>query len=200
MGLILNLRGTSGAGKTELARLILAEYGWRRQCPETHNRVEPVYRAARDVPFAYRLRHPRAGRPLVVIGHYQVTSGGCDTIRAQDGGLAEALRFAGDVASSDHDVLIEGLRLSSEVELSAKLAAQHLLHILRLSTPVEQCVTNLVSRRRVAKSRVRAIEGSTVEEHIRVEDACARLRLHATVEVLNFSQALARAKALFGIA
>jgi hypothetical protein len=51
-----------------------------------------------------------------------------------------------------------------------------------------------------AKSRVRAIEGSTVEEHIRVEDACARLRLHATVEVLNFSQALARAKALFGIA
>jgi hypothetical protein len=98
--------------------------------------VEPIYQSRRKLPFAYRLRHPSKGRPLVVVGHYEVTSGGCDTIRARDGGLAEAVAFAGEFASRGHDVMIEGLRLSSEVALSAKLAAAHPLHILLLSTPV----------------------------------------------------------------
>ena len=196
MGLILNVRGTSGSGKTELARRLLAAYGWRRDQTDALDGIEPLHWPRRRMPFAYRLRHPRDGCPLVVIGHYQVTSGGCDTIRAQDGGLGEAMRVAGDFASRRHDVFMEGLRLSSDVVLSERLAAAHRLHILLLNTPVEQCVRNLIARRRAAKRSVPAIERATAEEHRRVEDACARLRPHATVEVLNFQSALARVREL----
>jgi hypothetical protein len=177
----------------------LAAYGWRRDRGDALNNVEPIYQSRRKLPFAYRLRHPSKGRPLVVVGHYEVTSGGCDTIRARDGGLAEAVAFAGEFASRGHDVMIEGLRLSSEVALSAKLAAAHPLHILLLSTPVARCVQNLVARRRASKSSVPRIERNTAEEHRRVEEACERLRPHATVEVLNFDRALVRAQELLGL-
>jgi hypothetical protein len=196
MGLILNPRGTSGSGKTELARRILAEYGLSRDRSENLKGVEPIHRPGRRYPFAYRVRHPGDGRPLVVLGHYQRTSGGCDTIRIRDGGMPEIMRFAADFAARDNDVLIEGQRLSSEVTLSEQLAAAHGLYILLLSTPVEKCAHNLASRQRAARSRLAAIEMAAAEEHQRVKDACARLRLHATVEVLDFDAALARARKL----
>ena len=199
MGLILNPRGTSGSGKTELVRRILAQYGWSGACPERLNSVEPIHRTGRRPPFAYRLRHPRHGRPLVVVGHYQRTSGGSDTIRERDGGLPEIMRFAGDFASRGHDVLVEGLRLSSEVPLSLRFAAGHRLHILLLSTPIERCARNLASRRRVARSSLATIQRVTGAEHRRVEDACVRLRSHATVEVLDFDAALARAQQLLDL-
>ena len=199
MGLILNPRGTSGSGKTELARQIMAAYGWRRDRGEALKDVERIYQSRRELPFAYRLRHPSKGRPLVAVGHYEVTSGGCDTIRARDGGLAEALACAAEFASRDDDVMIEGLRLSSEVALSVKLAAAHPLHILLLSTPVPHCVQNLVVRRRASKSSVPRIGRNTAEEHRRVEEACKRLRPYATVEVLDFDRALVRARGLLGL-
>jgi len=196
MGLILNPRGTSGSGKTELVLRILAEYGWSCDRSGKLNGVERIYRVGRTHPFAYRVRHPGDGKPLVVVGHYQRTSGGCDTIRVEDGGLPEVMRFAGDFASRGNDVLIEGLCLSSEVPLSAQLAEAHGLYILLLSTPVEQCTRNLASRRHMGRSSLLAIERTTAEEHRRVEDACARLRLHATVEVLDFDAKLVRARKL----
>jgi hypothetical protein len=109
------------------------------------------------------------------------------------------MRFAQDFASRDHDVLIEGLRLSSDVALSAKLASANRLHILLLSTPLQECARNLCARRRTAKSYLPAFERSTTEEHRRVQDACARLQGRATVEVMDFDGALARARELLGL-
>ena len=65
MGVIVNPRGTSGSGKTELVRRLLADYG-----RDGDDRAEPVRREGRERPIAYRLRHPRGGRPLVLLGHY----------------------------------------------------------------------------------------------------------------------------------
>jgi hypothetical protein len=94
---------------------------------------------------------------------------------------------------------MEGLRLSSDVDLSANLAAANGLHILLLSTPLNCCVQNLVSRRRAGRHSFPAIERNTAEEHSRVEDACERLRQHTTVEHLDFDRALARARELLGL-
>src|SRR5919112_3307061 len=88
MGIIINPRGPSGSGKTELVRRILAEYGWRRG--GTLDGVQPLFWPRRKAPFAYRLQHPLHGRPLIVLGHYEVTSGGCDPIPGEGGGLSEA--------------------------------------------------------------------------------------------------------------
>jgi hypothetical protein len=165
MGLIINPRGASGSGKTELVRRILREYGWVRNSLDARSGIRPIYREGRREPFAYRLQHPWGERPLIVLGHYLVTSGGCDTIRAQDGGMPEIMRSIGEFASKGHDVVVEGLHLSSEVEQSARLAATHGFHVLLLSTPVDRCVQNLASRRRVGRSRLPSIMKRTVEEH-----------------------------------
>ena len=199
MGTIINPRGTSGSGKTELVRRIIAEYGWKQGAHHHGSRVEPIHRAGRDLPLGYRLQHPFGERPLVVLGHYEATSGGCDTIRAVDGGLREILRSAGEYAASGHDMLVEGLRFSSEVEFSRELAQSHGLHILRLSTPLERCIRNLVSRRRARWDAVPSIARNTVAEHRRVDEACERLAWHATVEILSFDTALMRAQELLGL-
>ncbi len=200
MGVIINPRGTSGSGKTELVRRILAQYGWRRRADFAGaGGVEFIYREGRRRPFGYRLGHPLGGRPLAVVGHYEVTSGGCDTIRAADGGLEEIMRRAADYAVTGHDVLIEGQRLSSEYERSAELARSHRLHILRLTTPLDRCARNLVWRRRARRDTWPAVAGAVAVEHKMVERACERLGQYATVEALRFDAALARAQDLLGI-
>jgi hypothetical protein len=198
MGLVINPRGTSGSGKTELVRRLLGEYGWRRS--GAGQGLVPIGREGRSRPLGYRLRHPQGGRPLVVIGHYEVTSGGCDTIRLSDGGLEEVMRRAADAASDGCDVIIEGLRLSSEHERSAALARLHDLHVIRLATPIEQCARNLVLRRRTRRDAWISIASNVASEHRLVEEACERLRPHAHVQVLGFEAALARAQALLGLA
>jgi hypothetical protein len=154
MGVVINPRGTGGAGKTEFARRILAEYGWRKD-----GQVEPIHRDMRRWPIGYRLRHPLGRRPLVVLGHYERTSGGCDTFSARDGGLDEAFRLADAWASAGHDVLIEGSALSAEHERSASLARRHTLHVVRLATPPEQAARNLVARWRARRDRRSLVAG-----------------------------------------
>ena len=200
MAVIINPRGTSGSGKTELVRRVLAQYGWRRGGRlEDAGGLEPIWREGRSRPFGYRLRHPLGGRPLAVVGHYEVTSGGCDTIRAADGSLEEILRRAADYAATGHDVLIEGLRLSSESERSAALARSHRLHILRLTTPLDRCARNLVWRRRARRDAWPSVAGTVGVEDQMVAEACARLSQYAVVEALEFDGALARARDLLGL-
>jgi hypothetical protein len=181
-------------------RRILAQYGWRRDAPLAGaSGLELIWRAGRRRPLGYRLRHPLGGRPLAVIGHYEVTSGGCDTIRAADGGLGEIMRRAADYAASDHDVLIEGQRLSREYQRSAALARSHRLHVLRLTTPLDRCARNLVSRRRARRESWPAVAATVAVELGMVAEACERLGQDATVEALGFDLALARAQHLLGI-
>jgi hypothetical protein len=194
MGVVINPRGTGGAGKTEFARRILAEYGWRKD-----GQVEPIHRDMRRWPIGYRLRHPLGRRPLVVLGHYERTSGGCDTFSARDGGLDEAFRLADAWASAGHDVLLEGSALSAEHERSASLARRHALHVLRLATPPEQAARNLVARWRARRDRRSLVAGALAAQRDAVEDACGRLRHVAAVEDLEFDAALRRAREVLGL-
>ena len=135
----------------------------------------------------------------MVVGHYEVTSGGCDTIRAVDGGLKEAARWAATFARSGHDVVMEGLRLSSDIEHTSELAQGQEVRVLRLRTPIEQCVRQLIARRRARKDAAPTIVKAVAAEHELIEAACKRLRRHLAVEDLSFDQALARARSLLGL-
>jgi hypothetical protein len=194
MGVIVNPRGTSGSGKTELVRRLLADYGWGRD-----GRGEPIRRAGRARPMGYRLRHPRGGRPLLVLGHYEATCGGCDTIRATDGGMGEAFRLAAEHASGGHDVLLEGLLLSAEHRRSTDLARAHELRVLRLSTPLDRCVRNVAARRRAGRGTWASIARTAAAHQAAIEEACRRLRPHAVVEVVGFDAGLRRARELLGL-
>ena len=191
MGIIINPRGSSGSGKTELVRRTLQEYRWNRG-----GAAEPIYREGRKRPLGYRLSHPYRGPPLAVLGHYEATSGGADTIRMADGGLTAIMRFADEHASAGYDVLMEGLRLSSEHELSTELARSHSLHVLRLTTPPAECVSNLISRRRASRSESTRIASNVAGEQASVEVACRILEEVAQVEALGFDAALGRLRSL----
>jgi hypothetical protein len=190
MGIILNPRGTGGAGKTALVRRLMAEY----VAPA------PILRAGRARPIGYRLAHPGAGRPLAVLGTYEATRGGCDTIPLRDGGLEEALRLAASLAACGHDVLLEGLALSREHHRSAVLAAAHPLHVLHLATPPEHCARALAARHRRGRAAWHRLAEAAARMDAEVAAACGRLRAgSARVERLDFEAALRRARVLLGL-
>jgi hypothetical protein len=200
MGLIINPRGMAGAGKTELVRRILMQYGWR-QDPHapTGDASEPIFGLKQDRLFGFRLPHPFGERPLAVIGRYDKTSGGCDRIRLADGGILAIVNRASDLATAGYDVIIEGLRLSSNVEHSLELGRQHDLHILHLQTPVDQCVRNLISRRRTGRHSSSELARAAALEQRSIETACDQLRPIATVEALTFDDAYARTLELLSL-
>ncbi|MBD0275773.1 MAG: hypothetical protein ICV73_28080 [Acetobacteraceae bacterium] len=144
--------------------------------------------------------HPLGGRPLAVLGRYGTTAcGGCGTIPLRDGGLDGAVRLADGLAAAGHDVVLEGLFLSGEHRRTAELARGHAFPVLRVDTPIEQCVRNLAARRRTGRD-VRPLIARAVAAHRdAVEDACARLRwCAASVEAFGFDDALRRARELLG--
>ncbi|MGQ9370817.1 hypothetical protein [Azospirillum sp. A39] len=194
MGIVINPRGTAGSGKTTFARRILAAYGWPAGAG-----VQTLHRDGRDRPIAYRLAHPRGGRPLVVLGEYRGVRGGCDTIGRCDGGLPGALGLAADLSAGGHDVLLEGLVLSAEHRLSAAFARARPLHVLNLATSVDASARALAARRRAGPGSLPALVRKVTAEHAAVAAACARLAAVARVESLPFDAALQRALALLGL-
>jgi hypothetical protein len=199
MGLIINPRGTSGAGKSWLVREVMAAH--RRDGVE----AVPLCREGRPRPMGWRLDHPRGGRPLAVIGHYEATRGGTDTIPLTDGGLDEVFRLTNALAGDGHGVLLEGLQLSGEVERTAMLArAQRVrgsrLYVLCLDTPLSCCVQNVAVRRRAGQAARPGIERTVQAGHAALMAACEALRhSDAEVEVLEAVAAVRRTLALLGL-
>lgn len=194
VGLVINPRGTSGAGKTWLVRQVMAAY------TEGGNQASPIMREGRLRPIGWQLLHPLGGPTLAVIGDYQLTKGGTDTISSSDGGLNEAFRLADALAAEDHDVLMEGFELSGEHYHTAMLAkAQRsrgsALHVLCLTVAVEECIQNVVARRRASQVARPAIERTARAGHEALVRACASLR-EQRVEVERLDVAVARRRAL----
>jgi hypothetical protein len=190
---IINLRGPGGAGKTELARRLLRDYRW-----EHDGLIEALHQTGRGKPIGYRLRHPEGGCPLVVLGHYERTSGGCDTIRQADGGLDAVFRLAAEWSATGHDVLMEGSNLSAELERTAALALHHPVHVLLLDVPAESCARQLAARRRTAFGKIGPFVEAAQRKQRSIRAACERLRLAAAVEELSFEAAHVRARRLLG--
>lgn len=144
--MIINIRGTSGSGKSTLVQWVLAQYECR----------VPVFIEKRKRPLYYRMWHTHSdravGKPaaLVVLGHYEVACGGCDTLPTMDVvfGLVEDLHTEGT------DVLFEGLLLGVDVTRTAALArlfGPDQLDVIFLDTPLETCIAS-INKRRWAKN------------------------------------------------
>ena len=162
--MIVNLRGTSGSGKTHTVRSVMAAYG----------PPKPLFIKGRKRPLLYRLpRQPgSSGRPLSVLGHYETACGGCDTICKIDD-------IFGRVYSEHergHDVLFEGLLISAELKRTLKLwddfGDQFLC--VALGTPIEDCLAGIQARRD-ARGDIREIKPTnTISKHKGVVSAMKR--------------------------
>jgi hypothetical protein len=139
--IVINVRGTSGSGKSHLVREVMKRYGSPMK----------YFRDGRKQPIGYRLK-PREGfgRDLAVIGHYETDCGGCDTVPKID----EIFELVRKAHADGMDVLFEGLLISAEVNRTAKLHADGIpLVVIALDVPLEECLASVESRRAAKSER-----------------------------------------------
>jgi len=127
--MILNIRGTSGSGKSTIVRKLMAKFEYA-----------PIMSGGKIE--AYRLPTPHG--PLYVIGRYETPCGGCDGISTQD----EVCRRVTKYAKKGH-VIFEGLIVTScykrYLDLFRKLKQPY--RFLFLNTKLETCLKSVEKRR-----------------------------------------------------
>ena len=126
----INLRGTSGSGKTTAIRAIMA------LC----ERVEPVHISGRKRPIFYMCSSGDA--LFAIMGHYETACGGCDTINKLDDVFVYARQAINDHGAEA--VIAEGLLLGKDVK---RIVTMDNPHVLYIDTPVEDCYEGVYKRR-----------------------------------------------------
>ncbi len=158
---VIQIRGTSGSGKTTVMKQVMNGGEWNAAYIE--GRKRPLYYES------VALDWPRT----VVLGHYESACGGCDTIGSARAvyDLIQRVRGTDVLSSTDSVILCEGLLLSEDVKWSSQLPD---LKVIYLLTPIEQCLRQIEGRRKEAgndkplnpdntKNRVYVIERSRVK-------------------------------------
>jgi len=139
--MILNLRGTSGSGKSTIVRQLIA-----------HRSIRPILRGelrgAPSIEAAEVVGYAVDGHALAVVGRYETACGGCDMIKTQDEICARVLEFAGRYTH----VVFEGLLVSQIYARYRDLARELGDRFLwaSLDTPLDVCIDRVNARRRAA--------------------------------------------------
>lgn len=135
--MILNIRGTSGSGKSWIVYELMKLCGATEQLHDAdgadHGKV-----------IGYSLFDNKLG----VVGRYETACGGCDTIKTQD-----EIRSRVEIFATLHDhVLFEGLLVSQIYQRYADMAREHgeEFKFLCLDTPLDVCIARVEVRRLVA--------------------------------------------------
>jgi predicted kinase len=143
MSKVINLRGTSGSGKSFIVREMMSRY------PD----VERHHVSIRKQPYAYTCRRPD-GKSLYVVGHYETACGGADTISKEfefegvvRNGMELVYAMVESAASKGHDVIFEGLIVASDVKRCIDLKNRYDLLVIRLTTSIEECGRSIQARR-----------------------------------------------------
>lgn len=138
--MIIQIRGTSGSGKTYVMREVM-----RFIAPS--DRWSKVHVAGRKQPLYYRWPLEVAdGYPTVsVLGHYETACGGCDNIGSAKA-VTELLTSLEEATTSPQHILCEGLLLSEDTKWTVTLSKE-LLRVLFLNTDLETCLQQVRNRR-----------------------------------------------------
>jgi phosphoglycolate phosphatase-like HAD superfamily hydrolase len=188
---IINIRGTSGSGKTHLVRQIMAEYPTKLR-----HKVE-----GRKQPIGYVMAHPER-RSLAIIGHYETACGGCDTIAKME----TIFELVKESASRGMDVIFEGLLISADVNRHVDLHqwAQENgqeLEVVALTTELQECLDSVNARRKARNPDLPPVkEKNTISKFNGVKKSLERLRA-AEVPVFEGSreEALAHIRGKLGL-
>ena len=132
--MIINVRGTSGTGKSTVVRNIMKLADGKIR----------VMKEGRRQPFGYLLTFPGRKRRVALVGHYETPCGGCDTIQSYED-IYNAVR-AGDDAG--YDVIYEGLLISGEHARPTQLHNEGRdIRVIALNTPLDLCIESINERR-----------------------------------------------------
>lgn len=161
--MIIQIRGTSGSGKTTVMKEIMGDM----------QRWYPILRMGRQKPLYY-MSSPKSMRPTIaILGHYEAACGGCDTI----GSAPKVYELIQEVKKTRNPdfIICEGLLLSEDNKWTKQMVEDgDELRILYLRTTLEECLARVTKRREDAGNtkplnpaktinRVKAIESSLVK-------------------------------------
>lgn len=152
--MIIQLRGTSGSGKTTIVKAIMTDYTGIKSRVMVSDRKQPIgYILQRGV-------DQPAGRPLAVIGHYETACGGCDTIKTAD----EVYSRMAHAHELGFDVLFEGLLLSGEINRTMDWVKDHqgFYHTAFIDTELEECLAS-INLRRAARGKLEPVARTNTE-------------------------------------
>lgn len=160
--MIVNLRGTSGSGKTTIAKELL-----RLASPGIVFRVDKKRKRPEGYWFNMTLR------PLVIMGHYETPCGGCDTI-PNYAHLFDMIRRAHD---HGNDVFFEGLLVSGDVKWTTALHRDgYPLQVVGLDVPIELCLESVNLRRRAKNPDAPPLNPkNTIAKHRCIQGAMKKL-------------------------
>jgi hypothetical protein len=128
---IIQVRGTSGSGKSTVVSKVMQAIGdW-----------DKVYVPPRKRPICYLHYREVAAKPILVLGHYEIACGGCDTI----GSVPQVFAAMQSLVAWDYEhIICEGLLLSEDVKWS--LPYKDNLKAIFLTTPVDECLRRVTKR------------------------------------------------------
>lgn len=153
--MIIQIRGTSGSGKTTVVKQVMNYLGgW-----------DYYYIAGRKKPLYYY------HRDVTILGHYESPCGGCDTIGSARA-IYNLIQCLPDTRSKI--VLCEGLLLSEDVKWSLQLPD---LRAVFLTTPLETCLAQIQSRRQ-SRGNAKPLNPANTTNRVKVIER-ARTRLAA---------------------
>lgn len=131
--MIINIRGTSGSGKSTIVKKVMNRFD--------RFDIDPIFNG--DKIEAYVLRGEPYG-DVYIIGRYETPCGGCDGISTQD----EVCRLVKKYSKMGH-VIFEGLIVTScykrYFDLLEGIGQPYLM--LFLNTKVETCIESVKKRR-----------------------------------------------------
>jgi len=160
--MIFNIRGTSGSGKSHLVRRLF-QLGLS----------QPEFVEGRKQPMYYTLQliteDRRVLADVAIIGHYETACGGCDTIKLMD----DVDRYVRELYSKGYHVIFEGVIFSTEYPRTARMVQDGLpIEIINLTTPIEECLNGVNSRRQAKKPGAEAVNPKNTTNRVRNIERC----------------------------
>lgn len=182
--MIVNIRGTSGSGKTHLVRKLMSEYG----------QIHKIQREGRKQPIAYVCCDPDKKAKVAVIGHYETVCGGCDTINKVEDTFNLVVKYTG----LGYNVIFEGLLISADVNRVALLTKHSTVVVIALDVPVQECLDSVNARRRAKKPDAADVNPkNTMSKHRGVTNSIKRLEdMGVSCHLKNRDEAIKLAREL----
>lgn len=157
MNKIIKIHGCSGAGKTTVVRQLIERAEWKWYTPFTYiHRGNPFRNKYLEMDL------PEVDRPVFVLGSYENTCGGVDTIHNVDH-VAELI----DQLIPEGHVIFEGLLTSTYYGNLGKHSERYKgrYGYAFLDTPIEVCLERVRVRRLMANNAKPMNEQPTRDKH-----------------------------------
>lgn len=186
---IVQIRGTSGSGKSYIAYRIIDQLG---PAPE-------------KIQFGPRNKvggYIWPTRSLAIIGRYETACGGCDAF-SWKGAADDIEALINSLTLTGRSVLLEGLIVSTWG--TARLQRLPSLHIIHLTTPLEDCLA-AVNARRAERAMAKGLPVTSVDPKNTISkyeglETSTRKQLREGIHVERHDRAgaLIRAQELLGL-